>query len=154
MRGIGRSVPVLFLLTLLSTGCAAMFSGTSEQIHVRSEEPQTRFFLNERELGNGSSAVTTVSKNQLDRAVLRATKEGCEERSTPIATSFDGVSLLGVFVDFGIVSIVVVDWLATGAVTKASQTDFVLTPNCGREVSGMWTVWGAGGAGEWWAKGS
>lgn len=62
--------------------------------------------------------------------MLRADKAGCNERTSPIPTTFDGVTLLGLFIDAGIVSIVVVDWLATGAVHKAAQTDFILTPEC------------------------
>lgn len=121
---------LLCALLVSSTSCAAMFSGTKETIHVRSEEPDTRFFLNERDLGRGQSAATTISKKQLGRAVLRAEKEGCNARQMPIATSFDGVTLLGFLLDAGIISILVVDWLATGAVTKAAQTDYVLSPDC------------------------
>lgn len=128
-RGPMRSLVLLAGLGL-TTGCAAMFSGTKETIHVRSEQPDTRFFLNERDLGRGQSAATTIPKKHLGRAVLRAEKEGCSARTAPIATSFNGVTLLGLLLDAGVVSILVVDWLATGAVTKAAQTDYVLSPDC------------------------
>lgn len=130
MRGTIGSTVVLAFVTLVLSGCAAIFNGTTETIHVRSEEPNTHFFLNERDLGTGTSAATTIPKKRLGSAILRAEKNGCNARSTPIATTFDGVTLLGFFLDFGVISIVVVDWLATGAVTKAAQTDYVLTPEC------------------------
>lgn len=124
------SASVVSLLLLVSTSCAAIFNGTSETIHLRSEQQQTRFFANDRDLGTGSSAVVTIPKNQLKRTVLRATKEGCEDAVGPLETGFDAVTLLGLLLDLGLISIVVVDWAATGAVTKASQKSYVLTPTC------------------------
>jgi hypothetical protein len=124
------AVPLVCLLLLVSTSCAAIFNGTSETIHLRSDQQQTRFFANDRDLGTGSSAIATIPKNQLKRTVLRATKEGCEDAVGPVATGFDAVTLLGLLLDLGIVSIVVVDWAATGAITKASQHSYVLTPTC------------------------
>jgi hypothetical protein len=105
-----------------------MFNGSKETIYVRSEVPGTRFFANERELGTGTSAVVTLSKKELGRTVLRAEKEGHHTKSMPIATEFDGTTLLGILIDWGIFSIVCIDWLGTGAVRKAAQTDYVLTP--------------------------
>lgn len=119
---------VVIVLTFFQYSCAAMFHGTKETIYVRSEEPDTQFFLNERYLGRGTSAVVTIPKKQLSRSVLRATKEGFNERSTPIQTQFDGITLLGLLIDLGLVSILVVDLAATGAVTRAAQTDYILTP--------------------------
>ena len=122
-------VIVTFLVSSV-TGCAAIFHGSSETIHVRSEEADTRFFANERDIGKGTSAVTALPKKGLSEVVLRAEKTGCNTKSTPIPTEFDALTLLGILIDFGIISILVVDWAATGAVTKASQTDYILTPEC------------------------
>lgn len=117
-----------FLLTM--TGCAAMFHGSNETVHVRSEEPNTRFYLNDRDLGKGTSAVTAIPKKELSKSVLRAEKAGCDTKSMPIKTQFDAVTLLGILWDFGIISILIIDWGATGAVTQAAQTDYILTPEC------------------------
>ncbi len=120
----------VIILTLLTSSCASIFSGTKETIYIRSEEPNTEFYLGERYLGRGTSAVTTIPKKRLSRSILRASKEGCNCRTTPIMTQFDGLTLLGLFWDLGLVSILIVDLAATGAVTKAAQTDYVLTPDC------------------------
>ncbi len=109
-----------------------MFHGTKETIYVRSEEQDTRFYLNNRDIGKGTSATTTIEKKQLRNAVLRTEKNGCNTKSSPIETAFDGVTLLGIFVDFGVISIIVVDWLATGAVTRAAQAEYILTPECSK----------------------
>jgi len=122
-------VIVTFLVSSV-TGCATIFHGESETIHVRSEEADTLFFANERDIGKGTTAVTSLPKKGLSKAVLRAEKAGCGTKSVPIPTEFDALSLLGILIDFGLISILVVDWAATGAVNKASQTDYVLTPEC------------------------
>jgi hypothetical protein len=126
---IALSVIISFLVSGV-TGCAAIFHGSSETIHVRSEEADTSFFANERDIGKGTSAVTALPKKGLSKAVLRAEKTGCDPRSVQIPTEFDTLTLLGILIDFGLISILVVDWAATGAVTKASQTDYILTPEC------------------------
>jgi hypothetical protein len=120
--------PVIAVTCLLLNSCASMFSGTKETIHVRSNLPNTVFYANERELGRGSSATFTLSKKKLSSTTLRAEKKGYNTKTVPIETSFDAVCLLGILIDWGVFSIICVDWLGTGAVTKAAQTDYVLTP--------------------------
>ena len=112
----------------ITTGCASMFNGGSEMIYLRSNEPNTTFYANARELGTGTTAVTSISKKQLKKTTLHAKKPGYNSVSTPIETEFDSTSLLGIFVDYGVFSIICVDWLGTGAITKASQNDYILTP--------------------------
>jgi hypothetical protein len=130
LSGSMRIVSLLVALAILalSSGCASMFKGTKETIYIRSNLPNTTFFANERELGTGSSAITTIPKKKLSKTILRAEKQGCHPKTAPIETSFDAVTLLGVFLDYGIVSIICVDWLGTGAITQAAQTEYILTP--------------------------
>lgn len=125
-----RTISLLVIISFLFSGCAAIFHGTNEQISVRSELPDTRFFLGNKEIGKGTSAVVSIPKKKLKGAVLRAEKDGCDEQSTLIETGFDAVSLLGLLIDAGLISILVVDWGATGAITKAQQINYVLTPLC------------------------
>jgi hypothetical protein len=49
-------------------------------------------------------------------------------------TSFDAITLLGILIDFGLITILVIDWGITGAVTKAAQTDYALTPDCPKKA--------------------
>ncbi len=130
-----RTISLLVAVSFLFSGCAAMFNGTKEQIHVQSEVPDTHFFLNEREIGEGTSAVVSIPKKKLKEAILRAEKPGCSEQSTMIETRFDAVSLLGILIDLGLISILVVDWAATGAITKADRRNYVLTPICTNQTA-------------------
>lgn len=125
-----RAISLVVIMALLMSGCASMFHGTKENIHVRSDEPGTVFFVNNREIGKGTSASTTIPKKRLGDATLMAKKAGCLSKSSPVETQFDGITLLGILIDLGIVSILIVDWGSTGAVTKAAQTNYILTPDC------------------------
>lgn len=125
-----KKITALATLLFFLNSCAAMFHGTRETIHVRSERPNTIFFAGEQEIGRGSSAVTTISKKKLSKTTLRVESKGCTTKTVPIETKFDGISLLGLLLDLGLISILVVDWGATGAVHRADQTDYVLTPEC------------------------
>jgi len=122
------SVSALLASTFFLSGCASMFSGTTETIYIRSNLPETKFYANERELGTGTSAIVTIPKKKLSKTTLRAEKKGYHSKTTPIDTSFDPVTLLGVLIDYGIFTIVCIDGLGTGAITKAAQTDYILTP--------------------------
>ena len=141
-----RSFVLLLLLTIamLGSGCASMFHGTKETIHIRSNLPGTTFFANERELGTGTSAITCVSKRKLSRTILRAEKKGYHTASTRVETSFDATSLLGIFIDYGIFTILCVDIIGTGAITQAAQTEYILTPRPMEQASiGLGPVAGA-----------
>ena len=70
-----RLTAMVLAVLLTVSSCATMFHGSKETISVRSDEPDTRFFLNERDLGRGYSAVTTIPKSKLSDAILRAVRE-------------------------------------------------------------------------------
>lgn len=121
---------VSMALIVFSTGCASIFNGTTETIYVRSTLPDTVFYANSREIGRGTMAVTSIPKKKLKSTMLRAEKDGCDPAVAPIETAFDATTLLGVLIDWGIVSVLIVDGAGTGAITKAARNDYVLTPLC------------------------
>jgi hypothetical protein len=131
----------------LAPGCAAIFHGTSETIHVRSEIPDTTFYAGAQEIGKGSDAVTSIEKKALKKTTLRAEKPNCYAKTTPLLTSFDGISLLGILLDLGLISVLVVDGAATGAWTHAKQTDYILTPDCSAAAVPVPSSAAAGAAG-------
>lgn len=126
-----KQLVILITASSLVTGCASMFSGTSQTITLRSDVPNTKFYLNGEELGTGS-ATTSVSKKNLSNTVFVAKATGCQDATTGIATKFDATTLLGVFIDLGIVSILVVDLGITGAAHEAERTNYILNPVCPR----------------------
>lgn len=128
-----RIVLLMIMVAIYSSGCASIFHGTKETLYVRSEEPDTHFFCNNRDIGKGTWAQVTISKSDLSSSKLRAEKIGCNTTTAPIDTQFDAVCLLGILIDYGIISILVVDLAATGAVTRASHNDYLLTPDCPKQ---------------------
>jgi hypothetical protein len=117
----------IVLITVMNVNCATMFHGSSDQISIRSKEPGTTIYIDEAEVGT-DNAVHAVPKK--GNHTIRVSKSGCTDRSVPIKYSFDGVSLLGVLLDLGIISILMVDGIGTGAVSKADQTNYILSPKC------------------------
>lgn len=118
------------LVMVFTTGCASMFSGSSQNILLRSDIKGSKLYLNNEEVGTDTATVQ-ISKKNLKNSVLIAKKPGCSDYSTHINTKFDATSLLGILLDFGIISILVVDWGITGAVSEAERTNYVLNPTCG-----------------------
>ena len=104
-----------------------MFHGTSEQVSIRSNVPGTELYANDALIGK-DNGVTTFHKNQ--NYIITAHKVGCTDATVPASKSFDGITLLGVLIDFGLVSVLLVDGAATGAWQKFDQTNFIVDPHC------------------------
>ncbi|MFT4047774.1 MAG: hypothetical protein QM661_13920 [Solimonas sp.] len=109
------------------SGCATMFHGSTQQVFVRSNVPGTELFANETFVGK-DNGVTTFQKNK--NYVLTARKSGCTETTVPATKSFDAITLLGVLIDFGIISVLLVDGVGTGAWQQFDQTSYVIDPRC------------------------
>ena len=118
---------VLGALLTCQTGCGAIFTGTTDTLSIRSEEPDTQLFVDGKLVGKNSA--THVLPRRGDH-VIEAVKEGCGTATYPVPYELNPVTLLGVFLDLGVVSILLIDGLATGAATRASTTNVVVTPDC------------------------
>ena len=125
-RFIALSLAVsVFSMSL--TGCATMFHGSTQQVAIRSNVPGAELYVNEAYVGK-DNGVTTFQKSK--NYMITARKAGCTDTSVPASKSFDAVTLLGVLIDFGIVSVLLIDGAATGAWLQFDQTSYVLDPRC------------------------
>jgi hypothetical protein len=122
----------LIAASISLSGCAAVFTGTTDTIHIRSEEPGTKLFVDGKLIGKNSA--THVLPRKGDH-VIEAVKPGCGTATYPVPYSLNPATLLGIFLDLGLVSILVIDGLATGAAMRASTTNVVVTPDC-RQIGG------------------
>lgn len=104
-----------------------MFHGTSQQVFVRSNVPGTDLYANEAYIGKGNGVALFEKRNNY---TITARKKGCADVSVPASKSFDGTTLLGVLIDFGLISVLIVDGAATGAWQQFDQTSYVLDPRC------------------------
>lgn len=85
--------------------------------------------MGSEEIGKDNATVT-VAKKHLKETYFVAKKEGCMDARVEVATKYDATSLLGVLIDLGIISILVVDWGINRATTEAERRDYVLNPTC------------------------
>lgn len=129
-----RTLPkvVITILVVQLTGCAAMFHGTNDQVTVVSGDPDAKLYMDSMYLGKGSGAVT-VKRNTTHTIFAR--KKGCADGIAQTQTSFDSVSLLGLLIDWGIISMLVIDWGATGAMWKTDPLLYNVSPNCPEEAN-------------------
>lgn len=117
-------------LSISMTGCASMFHGSSQQINIRSNDPDTKLYVNEAYAGKGAT-VTSFEKNKT--YALKGEKEGCITATALPTKSFDAVSLLCIFGGLlGIVLGLVIDGAVTGAAGQYGQTSYVLDPDCSK----------------------
>ena len=134
MRFISVITLSVFLFTTI-TSCAAIFNGTSSPVAVRSNEEGTKLYVNEAYIGKNSGV--TVLKKKRNYTII-ARKEGCSDTSIPVVKSFDPTTLLGLLIDFGIITVLLIDGAATGAWQNFDQTSYVVDPVCpnGKNSSG------------------
>jgi hypothetical protein len=121
------AIAVVSLLSSSLSGCAAMFHGTTQQVAIRSNVPGTELFVNEAYVGK-DNAVTTFQKSK--NYMITARKAGCTDTTVPASKSFDAITLLGVLIDLGIISVLLIDGAATGAWQQFDQTSYVVDPRC------------------------
>ena len=113
------------VLSIAVTGCAAMFHGVTQQVNIRSNMDDAKLYVNEAYIGKGS-AVTTFHKNK--QYTITARKEGYRDTHVIATKSFDAVTLLGILLDWGIISILIIDGAATGAWQQFDQKSYVVDP--------------------------
>lgn len=115
------------MATTLVSGCASMFSGTTQVVNIRSNDPEAKLYVNEQYMGQESAVYTFKKKNNY---TIRAEKKGCKGNFVNAEKTFDPTTLLGVLLDWGVISILVIDGAATGAWQEFSSTSYVVDPDC------------------------
>ena len=120
---------LILLLTvsvpLLSTGCASIMRGTSDTITITSLEEGTVIYVDDIPRGK-NQAMAEVSRGE--EHTIKATKEGCQTMVLQTGKKFDMTSLLGILIDWEIITIPVD--LVSGAAWKTHPKIYTLTPIC------------------------
>ena len=109
----------------LFSGYAPMCHGSDQQISIRNNQSDIELYVNEMLVGKGN-AITSFKKKE--DYIITAKKDGCNAVSIPTQKSFDAITLLGIFIDFGIIPILVIDGAATGVWNKFDQTSYIIDP--------------------------
>ena len=114
---------ILIFITMQLTACASMFNGSEQEINIKTH-PSAEIYIDDRFAGNGY----TRKKLTRDEAhVIRVELGECQQTYTTKA-KFNKTSLLGIFVDLGLVSIPV-DFI-TGAAWDIYPDRFIMQPEC------------------------
>jgi hypothetical protein len=112
-------------VALLSTGCASIMRGTSDTITITSLEEDTIIYVDEIPRGK-NQAVAEVSRGE--EHTIKVTKAGCQTMVVQTGKKFDMTSLLGILIDWGIISIPID--LVSGAAWKTHPKIYTVTPIC------------------------
>lgn len=114
---------VFFVVILQLSACASMFNGSEQEVNIKTH-PDAEIYIDDRFAGNGY----TQKKLARDEPhVIRVTKGECQQTYTTKA-KFNKTSLLGLFIDVGLISIPV-DFM-TGAAWDIYPDRFIMQPEC------------------------
>lgn len=128
MVNIKHIVAATFITTSI-TGCASIFSGGSDNVSINSLEKGTTLSINGAPRGLDNTAADLKRGKPY---TITASKEGCKDVTIQTQESFDGRSLLGIFIDFGIFTIPI-DMISGGA-WKISPSSYTVTPICDKKA--------------------
>jgi len=114
---------ILSAMFMMITGCASMIHGQQQTIHIKSHDDAT-IFIDGRFAGQGI-AQRKVTRDDIHEIIVE--HNDCQMRYQT-ESRFNKISLLGVFLDLGLVSIPT-DFL-TGAAWQVSPSRIKLIPEC------------------------
>lgn len=120
-----RKITGTILLATLATGCATVIKGTNDDVSINSLEDGTIIYVDGAARGKDTAFVNLAKGEEY---IIRAEKEGCKPVTATTGESFDPTSLLGIFIDFGIITIPID--LISGAAWKIQPTTYTVTPIC------------------------
>ena len=118
---------VSLLMILAVTSCATMFKGADQNVSIQASDKKAKIYVNNELVGTGH-ANYNFKKNE--EYFIRAEVEDCASNTIQPKKSFDPVTLLGILIDWGIISILLVDGAATGAWQEFDQENFHLEVSC------------------------
>lgn len=111
-------------LMLSLTSCASIIKGTEEQINIVSDEGVV-IYVDGVKYGT-EGAIARIKKGKTHSITVK--KEGCDSVTIETGETFDITSLLGILIDFGIITIPID--LMTGAAWKVEPTMYNVRPIC------------------------
>ncbi|MRI34844.1 hypothetical protein EOPP23_17850 [Endozoicomonas sp. OPT23] len=111
--------------SIFLTGCATTIKGTQDTVTINSLEKGTLIYVDGVKRGY-DDAIAQVKRGKVH--TIKVTKDGCEDLIIETGETFDSTSLLGIFIDFGLITIPVD--MISGAAWKTSPTIYTVSPLC------------------------
>lgn len=113
----------LILILFALNGCASLLNGDTQQITIRTTAG-SEILVDNKFAGLGVAKVN-VTRDELHTVTVK--NNGCSQEMTT-QSHFNKTSLLGVFIDAGLLSIPI-DF-TTGAAWQVEPSEIQLTPGC------------------------
>ncbi|MBL7554387.1 MAG: hypothetical protein JNM24_01095 [Bdellovibrionaceae bacterium] len=122
---------LVFLLSFQLISCATILHGSTEQVEILSSVSDTKIYVNDVYRGiAGPEAPLEVTIPKRGRVTFVGKKENCDSREQVVRRSVDPATFLGVLIDGGLISILLVDIVGTNAFVHANQSSYLLEPEC------------------------
>ncbi|TNC86356.1 MAG: PEGA domain-containing protein [Thalassolituus sp.] len=112
-----KLLSILAIVGLLTTGCASIISGTSQDITFNSNPEGAKVFLNGKIVGV-TPFTFSAQKNKYN--TMRIEKEGYITINRDLNKQFDGVALINVFWDLSTTDAI------TGAIFKYEENSYFI----------------------------
>lgn len=122
---------VVFFLSFQLIACATILHGSTEQIEILSTATDTQIYVNDVYRGMaGPDQPLEVIIPKRGRVTFVGKKADCGESEQIVRRAVDPSTFLGILIDGGLISILLVDIVGTNAFVRAEQSSYVLEPEC------------------------
>ncbi len=115
----------LLALAVAASGCSSIIHGGHDTVTINSLEKGATIYVDNIPRG---ADIVQVDLERGESHIVRATKPGCTDTITPVTDKFDTTTLLGIFLDLGIISLPV-DFIS-GSAWKITPKTYTVTPIC------------------------
>lgn len=116
------SIPLFLSVTILS-GCATVIKGDTQKVFLRSDNPETVFYVDGKRLKDG---VGFFEYKKGESYTVKGEVQGCKDVVVQTENVFDNTSLLG----FVLAPVTVPVDFYTGAAFKPQLSTIVINPIC------------------------
>lgn len=124
-------VGLIFLLSFQLISCATILHGSTEQVEILSSVNDTQIYVNDVYRGiAGPEQPLEVTIPKRGRITFAGKKPNCSGREHVVRRSVDPATFLGILIDGGLISILLVDIVGTNAFVRADQRSYLLNIEC------------------------
>lgn len=133
IKQMSSKIFTLFLIILgyLVSGCATIINGSTENIQIAVSKPEAKVYINDTLIGISEMGKNIEAEIPKKGAIaISIEHSSCEKEYYQLRRTIDPTTFLGLLLDGGIFSILIVDILGTNAFVKAEQSFFEFELDC------------------------
>tara|TARA_B110001454_G_scaffold106457_1_gene100191 strand:+ start:26310 stop:26705 length:396 start_codon:yes stop_codon:yes gene_type:complete len=124
-------IVLFFVLSFQLISCATILHGSTDQVEILSTVTDTQIYINDVYRGiAGPEQPLEVTIPKRGRVTFVGKKANCLEGEKVVRRSVDPATFLGILIDGGLFSILLVDIVGTNAFVHADQSSYLLELEC------------------------